>query len=178
MALVNCEDCNRPISRRAQACPHCGAPRGGAFGPALGVAVVLAIGGWFGWTKYEEHERARIAEMASDAKRPVATAKAPFKKSEATQRAASGAKSLKRVVRSPDGTRLQSAIVVDGSGAICYEYETPNAFGGMISGRAVLPPDSNGVVTTEMDGFQRLWSQECERKKGTQVANGINWFSL
>ena len=178
MALINCEDCNRPISRRAQTCPHCGAPRGGSFGPMLGVVVLLAIGGWFGWNKYEEHERARIAEAASEAKRPAGPPKAPFKKAEAAQRAALGAKSLKRAVRSPDGTKLQSAIVVDGSGAICYEYETPNAFGGTTTGRAVLPPESNAVITVEMDGFQRLWGQECERKKGTQVASGINWFSL
>lgn len=178
MALVNCEDCNRPISARANACPHCGAPRGGGFGVALGVLVLLGVVGAVGWTRYEEYQRSRGEVAETDRQRPGAGAKAPFRKSEATQRAAFGARALKRAVRSPEGTRLQSALVVDGSGAVCYEYEALNAFGGTVTGRAVLPPQSSQLTTSEMDGFSRLWSQECDRKKGTQVATGINWFAL
>jgi len=184
VALINCEDCNRPISRRAQACPHCGAPRGGAFGPAIGVVILLAVVGYFGWIKYEEQERSRALEAlggaeAVDKKRPAAAPKPAARKAPADpQRALFGARALKKSLRFPDGTKLTSALVVEGTGAICYEYEGPNAFGGTTSGKAVLAPESNLVLNSEMEGFWRTWNQECDKKKGSQVATGINWFAL
>lgn len=34
MALIRCPDCDREISERASACPHCGAPNAAQQGPA------------------------------------------------------------------------------------------------------------------------------------------------
>lgn len=186
MALVNCEDCNRAISPRARSCPHCGAPRGGHGAKIAGALVVLAAIGVFVWMQYEDQIRNRLAEQETistpapeaEKKRPASAPKAPMKKSDGVQRAALGARALKKTMPNPEGTRLQSALVVEGSGAVCYEYETVNSFGGRTIGRAVLAADGKRFLTSEMEGFGRLWSQECERKKGVEVASGINWLGL
>jgi hypothetical protein len=34
MALISCEECNKPVSKEAVACPHCGAPRRPAVPPS------------------------------------------------------------------------------------------------------------------------------------------------
>jgi uncharacterized membrane protein YvbJ len=36
MALINCDECGKKISSKAEACPQCGAPVGGSIAPPLG----------------------------------------------------------------------------------------------------------------------------------------------
>ncbi len=36
MALIECQECGKQISSKAEACPHCGAPVGGDTAPPLG----------------------------------------------------------------------------------------------------------------------------------------------
>ncbi len=65
MALVQCRDCNREISERAGACPHCGAPnearqtpapvKGGTACPFSGHAIppgatVCVCGAYYGYS--------------------------------------------------------------------------------------------------------------------------------
>jgi hypothetical protein len=186
--LVQCEDCKRPISRRARTCPHCGAPRESPFAAIAGIVLALGILGGLGWFVYEDQKRPRIAQLPAskpnaeaDKKRAVAAAPKPAPKkapTEGAQRATLGAKALKKSIANADASRLTSVLVVEGTGAVCYEYETANAFGGKSPGKAVLVPDSDKVLSSEMTGFARAWSQECDRKAGTQVASGINWFAL
>ncbi len=36
MALIECDECGKRISSKAETCPHCGAPVGGDTAPPLG----------------------------------------------------------------------------------------------------------------------------------------------
>ncbi|MGB8339650.1 MAG: hypothetical protein WCD07_10560 [Burkholderiales bacterium] len=94
------------------------------------------------------------------------------------QRATVGAVTLKKIMRDPESFKLESALVIDGSGAVCYDYRAKNGFGGTNVGHAVLSGDGKLFKTSDMDGFTRLWNKECAGKRGTEAATAIRWFAL
>ena len=86
--------------------------------------------------------------------------------------AASGAASIKRAMRDPNSFKLNSALINDKTGAVCYEFRSANGLNGMNVGRAVLSP--KGVLkTSEMSGFPSLWNRECAHKEGTENVTGV-----
>lgn len=99
-------------------------------------------------------------------------------KDAAVQQATAGAKMLKKAMRDPDSFKLDSALVVNGSGAACYEYRAKNGFGGTNRSQAVLSGDGKKFKASEMDGFNRLWNKECAGKAGTEVGAAIRWLAL
>jgi hypothetical protein len=80
--------------------------------------------------------------------------------------AAIGADSLKRSMRDPDTFKLTSALIIDKTGAVCYEFRARNGFNGMNAGQAVLSAKGT-LKTSEMSGFSALWNKECAGKQGT-----------
>ncbi|MGQ0503469.1 MAG: hypothetical protein ACT4P0_12825 [Panacagrimonas sp.] len=105
-------------------------------------------------------------------------AAAQKKQDAAVQRAVAGAVMLKKAMRDPESFKLESALVIDGSGAVCYGYRAKNGFGGVNAGHAVLSSDGKKFKTDEMDGFIALWNKVCADKRGTETATAINWFAL
>jgi len=97
---------------------------------------------------------------------------------DAIQRASSGAIILKKSMRDPDSFKLESALVINGTGAVCYDYRAKNGFGGTNVGHAVLSADGKQFRTSEMDGFTKIWNKECANKSGTEAATAIRWFVL
>lgn len=91
------------------------------------------------------------------------------------QRAAAGAVLLKKAMRNPDSFQLESAVVVDGTNAVCYEYRAQNGFGGMNVGRAFISSDGQQFLMSEprTDGFDAIWNRECANKSGTNAATLI-----
>lgn len=92
-------------------------------------------------------------------------------------RAQVGAMMLKKAMRDPESFKLESALVIDGTNAVCYEYRARNGFGGMNVGNAVLASDGKRFLTSEQDrsAFSKLWNKECANKQGEEYAAGINW---
>lgn len=81
-------------------------------------------------------------------------------------------------MRDPESFKLESALVINGTGAVCYDYRARNGFGGLNVGHAVLSPDGKTFKTNEEDGFTKLWNKECVNKTGKEVATAIRWFAL
>lgn len=117
-----------------------------------------------------------VAVLAGVALAVTASAQKP--EDRAVQRAALGAKALKNSMRNPDSFKLESALVIDETFAVCYEYRSQNGFGGMNRGQAVLARDGKRFLTNEMDGFGKLWNRECAGKRGSEAATAIRWFAL
>lgn len=84
---------------------------------------------------------------------------------------------LKQAMRDPDSFKLSQALVIDGTGAVCYEYRARNGFGGMNVGHAVISPDGKTFKAENDSGYRALWNKECANKEGLDAADAINWFN-
>lgn len=178
MALVKCPECNKPVSTKATACPHCGAVRMSGYARTILVLVALGALGGYGAMQWPEYQRTRSLEQSAMAERADAMLlkQPPKTKKENVQRATYGAKVLRKSIDRPDGSTLEAARVGEKTGAICYEYRVLNNFGGTTQKKAVLTPDGKRVLAPGMEGFAPLWNQECEKKTGIDIAGSINWF--
>ena len=81
-------------------------------------------------------------------------------------------------MNNPDAFKLESALVIDNTGAVCYEYRGQNAFGAIVKGQAALAADGKRFLTNTEDGFSRLWNRECAGKPGQEVSTAIRWYAL
>jgi len=117
----------------------------------------------------EEKQRQEREKASREAQQQAVANKK--KQDAAVQRAVAGASVLKKSMRNPDSFKLESALVIDQSGAVCYDYRAQNGFGGVNVGRAALAPDGSKFLTRESDGdaFVRFWNKECAKKSGTEV---------
>lgn len=128
-------------------------------------------------------KQARLAALTpeqriEEEKKAAMEAAEKKRKHAAIQQASAGAIILKKSMRDPDSLKLESALVINGTGAVCYEYRAKNGFGGMNVGHAVLSADGKQFRTSEMDGFTKMWNKECANKSGTEAATAIRWFVL
>lgn len=171
--LINCNECAAQISDEAKACPQCGAvpARAQKISPVIWVAAVL-----FGL-----YITSVVLDQRSKANAPPQTpqqAAASQREDAAVQRAANGAVVLKNLMRDPDSFKLESALVVRHTGAVCYQYRAKNGFGGITGSMAVLAGNGSTFLTSDMSGFGALWQKECAGKSGTQAATAIRWHAL
>lgn len=65
MRTTSCRDCGGIVSKRAKACPRCGAPVKQESSSAVGLLVFLVVGGVFWW--YAASELSRPKRPRSDA---------------------------------------------------------------------------------------------------------------
>lgn len=167
MALIKCKECGNEISTKAEACPKCGVritPEKMGCGKTvvvafLGIVIIAAMSSIF-----SPSSDSSAAKQEPQTPEQVAAKK---KEDEAVQRAMIGAMTLKKTMRDPDSFKLESALVIDGSGVVCYDYRARNGFGGMNAGHAVFTTKT--FKTNDMDGFTRLWNRECADKRGFEV---------
>jgi len=166
LALIKCKDCEKEFSTDAKRCPNCGAKKSSK---TSAVTWFMAI--FFGIPFV-----VAIARNSSGVKPAVPAKTAEQKRQDdAAQRALLGSHLLKNSMRDPDSYKLERAIVVDQTGAVCYEYRAKNGFGGVNVGNAVLSRDGKKIKTSEMDGFAALWKKECENKTGYDASTAIRW---
>ncbi len=196
MALIKCKECKAEVSSAAKACPKCGHPvesEGGGIGCG-GILVILFIIGIIAASmqssdREDERQRqaaaeaARAAKLTPEQKAAEAKAKAARdaeqkRRDDAVNRAAIGARILKKSAHDPERFKLESALVIDKTASVCYEFRAPNAFGGLVAGRAVLSGDGKNFLTNTDSGFASLWNRECAGKTGQEVATAIRWFAL
>lgn len=172
MALTTCKECGKAQSASADRCPHCGHQvRKTSLVTWIVTALIgipLIVGILVGAVRQAETPPA-AKSIQGDLQR---------KSDAAVQRAAAGAVMLKKTMRDPASFELDSALVIEGGGAVCYSYRAKNGFGGFNAGQAVLSSNGKILKTNEMDGFAALWNEECAKKRGTEVATSINWFAL
>lgn len=186
MALIKCKECGGEVSSKAKTCPKCGASvgrRGIGCGTLVGYAVLLlivipmVIGLIIAAIDDSEPEPAPAPAPAKQQLTPEEAAEKE-KKDKAVQLAAAGAATLKKTMRDPDSFELESALVIEESGAVCYTYRARNGFGGMNRDNAVLADGGKKFLTSDSEGFVDLWNQECGGKSGQDVSAAIRWFAL
>lgn len=176
MSLIQCKECGNQVSSKAQTCPKCGAriarkPMG--CGALVGVVLLgaLALGAVMSMMGPKTPPQPAPPPPTPD---QVAAKK---KQDQGVARAQAGAAMLKRAMRDPDSFKLSQALVIDGSGAVCYEYRAQNGFGGLNVGHAVISPDGKLFKTENDGGFRALWNKECANKVGLDAADAINWLN-
>jgi len=171
MALVRCPDCRTEVSDQAEACRQCGRPIRSPktstrtprkTSPTTWGCLILVVLAVIGGIVTESNKPSGGSNDAEQEKENAAAARAQV-----------GARILKRAMRDPDSFKLDSALVMTGSNAVCYDYRAKNGFGGYNVGHAVLAPDGT-FETNEMSGFSSLWKKHCAGKRGTEEATAIN----
>jgi len=90
--------------------------------------------------------------------------------------AALGAQQIKHSMRDPDSFTLTSVLIIDKTGAVCYEYRARNGFNGMNFGQAVFSANSAVFKTNEMAGFTKAWNKECAHQEGTENVELVSWL--
>ena len=171
MALIKCKECGNEVSTTAKSCPKCGAK---ITKPASKLGIFFALLVSFIFFK-------AIITNEPVPPAPTQTAEqklAQNKQNAALQRATSGAIMLKNSMRNPDSFKLESALVINGTGAVCYDYRAQNGFGGINAEHAVLSGDGKQFKTSSTEGFSKLWNVECAGKNGQEAAAGIRWAAL
>lgn len=105
----------------------------------------------------------------------AAEKKAEDERSSRVALAANMANAIKKSMRDPDSFKLNSVLIMEKTGAVCYEYRARNGFGGMNVGQAVLSSKGD-LKTNEMDGFHTLWKKECAHKIGNEEATTVSYL--
>jgi hypothetical protein len=183
MAMIECAECGNEVSSKVASCPKCGvryARKPLGFSGFIGVLLL-------GVVLLTAFSSILSSGSSSGTSSPPSSSKPPEtpeqkaereRKDAAVQRATVGAVVLKKSMRDPESFKLESALVIDGSRAVCYDYRAKNGFGGTNVGQAVLAGDGTTFKTSEMAGFTRLWNKECASKTGTEAGTAIRWFAL
>jgi len=157
------------------------------------VLILILFGVFSAWRAsrdadegYAERSKAAAAQLAAMTPEQKARAAATRAKADtdrqrqdaAVNRAAIGARLLKKSMNNPEKFQLESALVIDKTGAVCYDYRGQNAFGAIVKGRSVLSRDGKRFLSNTDDGFVKLWNAECGGKSGQEVATAIRWYAL
>lgn len=162
MALVKCAECGRDVSDQAATCPNCGAAvrkpapkKSGCRGPAvlLAVAFVLLL---------------VMGQLMNGGQAPPKQTHSPQEEKENAilQNALRGASALKNAMRNPDSFKLESALIVEGTNDVCYDYRSQNGFGGMNREQALLSATTGMLMTEHANGFAKAWNKLCADKHG------------
>lgn len=201
MSLINCKECENVVSSEAETCPKCGVKiaskqMGCVTKTTIFVIGVIFIGAMSRISTNDstdsekkipstaqvladlDSENDQLKEKLRILKADSAAATDKKNKDEAVRKSIIGAIMLKKSMRDPDSFKLESAYVIEKTGAVCYEYRAKNGFGGTNVGRAVFSGEGKGFKTSEMQGFTRRWNKECVGKSGSETSAYINWYAL
>jgi hypothetical protein len=157
------------------------------------ILVLLVVAVVWGYTSSLQEEREQAARAKATAAR-IAAMTPEQKKAEADRRkkaaaekrrqdarvqiAAAGARLLKKSMNNPDAFTLESALVIDKTGAVCYQFRGQNAFGAIVRGQAALSRNGKRFLLNTDDGFARFWNAQCAGKTGSEYATAIRWLAL
>jgi hypothetical protein len=178
---MHCSGCGTNVERDSRFCRGCGcamtvvavpskktSPFVKTVAVVLGLVVLLFI--VIGTTSQSPPMTAE--DIAANAASATAAATKTKRVNAQIEIATRGLVTLKKAARNPDSFVLVSALVIDATGATCYDYRAQNGFGGMNPGHAVLTSKGK-FKTNEMDGFSTLWNRECANKSSTEEADAV-----
>lgn len=164
MGISKCEACGKEIASNARLCTYCSRKLMpsifAGFEVAYGFLLILFMYFLFiahAGAVMEGHPRHRFAT-------PL-------------QRAAAGAMVLRKLMIHPESFKLDSALIVDGTNAVCYRYLSKDILGRMTWGLAVLEPDGK-FMTSEARSFHGEWRRECAGRSGKDIAKSIQWIKI
>lgn len=158
MALIECAECDKQVSSKAESCPNCGAkpPKktslftwvaGGLFTYFVWSAVSASLSSSpntnSGPTRPDKTAEQLAAESAAKAEKEATFQKTLF-----------AAAAIKKAMRDPDSLTWESIRSNDDASVICLEYRARNGFGGMNREFAVL---ANGKASQK----PAAWNKHC-----------------
>jgi len=110
-----------------------------------------------------------VIGMATLQKPATTTSTADPERGRKFQLAVAGALMLRDRMRNPESFVVESALVIDGSETLCYQYRAQNGFGGMGREIAVIAVKSNKVAYGSNNQVRTLWNKECANKPNESI---------
>lgn len=129
MAMTNCRECGKPISSKANICPHCGAKP--PYRPGLAFVLISGLLVVFGIRTSMQDNEPVAAKSATE----LAAEEAENMRS---QLALGFLHRLKKNLRDPDSLDVISVRVSEHADLVCAEYRARNGFGGFSVERYVM----------------------------------------
>jgi DNA-directed RNA polymerase subunit RPC12/RpoP len=175
MSILACYECNKEVSDKAAACPHCGATakaKAKAKGVSLGgVIFVLIVGAVL-------FSCVRGMKDGPGAAQPAAKSAAATQADAELNRAIAVGSLLKKSSKDPSSFKVNSFVIFPG-GVACYEYRAKNSFGAIVPAQAVFIPPSE-ILTSERDRnkFVKSWNATCTKGGGSERAGGLNLLGV
>ncbi len=165
MALIVCKDCQKEFSTDAKRCPNCGAKKPPKDRSKLykGIAIFFLL--------------TQILRLFASHDSPVPTTSHSINSAHEVSpvtKAAAAVSILKNSMKDPDSFRLEQALLINKTGAVCFTYRAKNGFGALDVGHAVMGRNGVGLLDHSEPGFSALWNKECNGKKGTDEKDDIN----
>ena len=157
--------CHEEMSTSTDNCPQSGEKKQpGCTRLLVAITVSLAIVASIQWMLYRDHHK--------PAKNPQEKAEEGKSHNEKFVRVLTGAQTVKKNLRKPDGFKLESAMLMRNS-TICYSFSTHDGFGRLKQGAAILVGKEN-IMTNETEEFEDLWHDECEGGNGENLTDFTN----
>lgn len=148
MALVECSECKKEISRNVKACPFCGDKKSsGIFGKVIGLIILLFI----------------IGKCSSDSKqasteKPVEKTPQQIESEAKFSRDVGMLRAFKKTLHNPDSFKIEKVLrMADDS--LCVEYRATNKLNAVILSQLVIL--KTGDIGT--------WEKYCEGKSGINI---------
>lgn len=165
MALINCKECGEKISKKAEACPKCGAKQP----KRRGIIGWIGLIGFSGFIVYS-------CGIGQPPKTDIAQSKPPkveTPKDIALGNATMAAMRLKASMKDPSSFKVLQALMMDDLTA-CIEYTAKNSFGALTRSNAVLPNGGNKFITDNDPSFNALDKKLCANKSGSVFTVSLN----
>ena len=154
MALAPCPECGTPISKKARACPSCGATVRRTslltkalavfFGATLVLSIVAAIDGDEKNQAASSAEAQRRAALSPEQRNAEDAATTAAKAADELRfmRAQLAATRVKRSLKDPDSLQWEYIYTNDDASVVCLRYRAKNSFGGYAIENTTLVGDT------------------------------------
>jgi hypothetical protein len=146
--------CHEEMSVSTDNRPQSGKKKQAGYTTRLLVAIIvsLAIVASVQWMLYRHPHK--------PAGNPQEKAEVGKNHNEKFARILTGAQTIKKTLRKPEGFKLEGVMLMRNS-TICYSFGTHQGFGRLKQGAAILVGKEN-IMTNETEEFEDLWHDECE----------------
>lgn len=148
MALIKCIECGKEISKKAESCPNCGAPRKKEqtqYG--CGTVVVLAVLGFVFFGALSDNDSSTSSsEPKTKEELRAATIERHFSAWDGSHRGLTAL--IKKSMNDPDSYEHVETVYWDRSDHLVVRttFRGRNAFGGMVRNSVTAKVDLNGTV--------------------------------
>ncbi len=157
--------CHEEMRASTDNCPYSGEKKQASYTRLLvAITVSLAIMASIQWMLYRDPHK--------PAKNPQEKAETEKNHNEKFARVLTGAQTVKKTLRKPDGFKLEGVMLKRNS-TICYSFSTHAGFGKLKQGAAILVGKEN-IMTNETEEFEDLWHDECEGGNGENLTAFTN----
>jgi hypothetical protein len=165
------------MSTKATACPQCGyqKPKSMGFFKKLILGFfVLCVGlAVFNSVKRDLGGAQGGAVAKASAPKPQLTPEQQAAKDKADKRvqnAVLGATMIQKGMKDPKSFDLETAIVIEETGDMCYQFRAKNSFGAVVPGAGVISEDFKLAKVDGDNGFAAAWNKRCQGRSGDSVA--------